>query len=50
MNTSEFTDFRGVVDENVRLLRAYGCNVDPKYDCSANMITYMEVETDILNL
>lgn len=50
LNTSEFTDFRGIIDENARLLRAYGCNVNPCYDCSADMITYMEVQTDILQL
>lgn len=50
LNTSEFTNFKGIIDENSRLLRAYGCNVNPCYNCSADMITYMEVQTDILQL
>ena len=50
LNTSEFTNFKGIIDENTRLLRAYGCNVSPCYNCSADMITYMEVQTDILQL
>ena len=50
LNTSEFINFKGIIDENARLLRAYGCNVSPCYNCSADMITYMEVQTDILQL
>ena len=50
LKTSEFTNFKGIIDENTRLLRAYGCNVNPCYNCSADMITYMEVQTDILQL
>lgn len=50
LNTSEFINFKGIIDENTRLLRAYGCNVSPCYNCSADMITYMEVQTDILQL
>ena len=50
LNTSEFINFKGIIDENARLLRAYGCNVNPCYNCSADMITYMEVQTDILQL
>ena len=50
LNTSEFINFKGIIDENARLLRAYGCNVNPCYNYSADMITYMEVQTDILQL
>lgn len=50
LDTSDFTDFKGIVDENCRLLHAYGCDVAPEYNCSASMISYMEVETDIFNL
>lgn len=50
LDTSEFTNFKGVIDENRRLLEAYGVNQDPQYNCSAEMITYIEVEQDILSL
>ena len=47
LDTSEFTNFTGIIDENARLLKAYGYDVSPCYNCSADMITYMEVQTDI---
>ena len=50
MNMEDFLDFRGVIDQNVRLLNAYGYDLTPKYDISASMITYTEVETDIFQL
>lgn len=48
LDTKEFTNYKGIIDENTRLLHAYGYDTTPVYDCSASMITYMEVETDIL--
>lgn len=50
LDTREFTNYKGIIDENTRLLHAYGYDTTPVYDCSASMITYMEVETDILQL
>ena len=43
LDTTDFTDFKGIVDSNAILKRAYGYNITPDYNMSANMITYADV-------
>lgn len=50
LNTSCFENYKGIVDKNLILTRAYGYNLNPDYHCTARMITYMEVGQDILQL
>lgn len=50
MDMSEFSDFKGVVDNNVILKRAYGYDITPQYSVSADMIAFAEVDSDIFNL
>ena len=50
LDTIEFTDFKGIVDSNAILKRAYGYNITPDYNMSANMITYADVQQDIFLL
>lgn len=42
--------FKTVIDQNTLLLNAYGYDDHPDWSISSNMITYMEVENDVLNL
>jgi len=42
--------FKTVIDQNNLLLHAYGYDDNPNYELSARMITYMEVDSDVLNL
>lgn len=42
--------FKTIVDENTILLHAYGYDENPDYSVSANMIAYMEVQDDLLQL
>lgn len=51
MNTDVFGDFKGIVDRNAMLKHAYkGYDLTPDYTCSANMITFPEVQADIFQL
>lgn len=50
LDTSEFSNFKNVVDRNTLLKQAYGYNITPDYSMSAHMLTYMEVENDIFQL
>ena len=43
-------DSNGIVDRNFALQRAYGQIYDPDYTCSADMISYLEVDQDIFQL
>ena len=42
--------FKTIVDQNTVLLHAYGYSEEPDYSVSARMISYMEVQDDLLNL
>ena len=42
--------FKTIVDENTVLRHAYGYEEEPDYSISANMISYMEVQDDLLQL
>lgn len=50
LNTAVFDNYKMVIDQNLILERAYGCRTTPDYECSAKMLTYMEVEQDIFQL
>lgn len=50
MNMSEFSDFKGIVDQNAILKRAYGYDITPDYSVSADMVAFAEVDSDIFNL
>lgn len=50
LNTDVFKDFKGIVDQNAVLRRAYGYDDQPSYEMSANMIVYPSVATDIFQL
>lgn len=51
MNTDVFGNFKRIIDQNTLLKHAYkGYDLTPDYTCSADMITYPEVQTDILQL
>lgn len=50
LNTDVFGNFNGIVDRNVILAKAYGYNITPDYTCSAMMITFPEVNSDIFGL
>lgn len=50
LNTNDFDNYKGIIDNNLIIERAYGYNTVPDYSCSASMITYMEVEQDIFQL
>ena len=50
LDTSVFQDFKGIVDQNAILRRAYGYDDQPNYDISADMIVYPAVATDIFQL
>lgn len=47
LNESFATDFKGIVDQNTVLKRAYGYEVNPDYTMSASMITYADAQQDI---
>ena len=49
-NTFEFEGFKGIVDQNTKLRYAYGYDVKPDYNISAEMLAYMEVDGDVLAL
>ena len=42
--------FRKTIDDNVLILHAYGQDSEPDYSVSSDMITYMEVDSDLLQL
>ena len=50
LDTTEFNNFKNIVDKNTVLKRAYGYNITPDYHVSCQMISYMEVESDIFQL
>lgn len=51
LNTKIFGDFKNIIDKNTKLIHAYkGYNINPDYTCSAEMITYPEIQQDIFNL
>lgn len=50
MDMSQFTDFRGIVDSNAVLRRAYGYDITPSYEASAEMVAFAEVDADVFNL
>lgn len=50
LNTSEFQDFKKNIDQNTVLKRAYGYDITPVYDVSADMVAYAEIDQDIFNL
>ena len=51
MNTDVFGNFKKIIDQNTLLKHAYkGYDLTPDYTCSANMVTFPEVQTDIFQL
>lgn len=50
LDTSIFENYKGIIDQNILLQKAYGYNISPDYSISAEMISYMEVEQDIFQL
>ena len=42
--------FKKTIDDNVLILHAYGQDSEPDYTISSDMITYMEVDSDLLQL
>lgn len=50
LDTSEFGNFKNIVDRNTILKKAYGYNISPDYSMSAHTLTYMEIENDIFQL
>lgn len=50
LNTSGLREFRGVIDRNYQLRRAYGYDEQPVYDVSAQMITLPNIEQDVFQL
>ena len=50
LDTSEFENYKGIIDQNTLLKHAYGYDIDPDYSMSAHMLTYMEVQQDIFQL
>lgn len=50
LNVSEFENYKGIVDQNTLLKHAYGYDITPNYNLSADMIAFVEVDQDIFNL
>lgn len=50
LDTSEFGNFKNIIDRNTILKQAYGYNISPDYSMSAHTLTYMEIENDIFQL
>ena len=50
LDTSEFSNFKNIIDRNTLLKQAYGYNISPDYSMSAHTLTYMEIENDIFQL
>lgn len=50
LNTGFFDDFKKVIDQNTVLKRAYGYEITPQYDVSAEMVAFAEVDQDIFAL
>lgn len=50
LDTSEFGNFKNIIDKNTLLKQAYGYNISPDYSVSAHTLTYMEIENDIFQL
>lgn len=50
LKTDYFENYKDILDQNTLLRRAYGYDETPDYSISARMITYMEVESDALQL
>lgn len=43
-------NYKQIIDDNVLLMHAYGQDTQPDYKISSDMLTYMEVETDMFQL
>jgi hypothetical protein len=50
LDTSDFGNFKNIIDKNTILKHAYGYDISPDYSLSAHTLTYMEVENDIFQL
>ena len=50
LDTSEYSNFKNIIDRNTILRQAYGYNDSPNYDMKAHVLGYMEVENDIFQL
>lgn len=50
LDTSDFGDFKKIIDQNDILRESYGYPVSRDYTISAKMRTYMDVQTDIFQL
>lgn len=49
-DTTEFTNFKGIIDQNAILRKAYGYNSTPDYTMSVDMVTFPEIDADIFSL
>ena len=49
-NTDTFTEYKGIVDSNTILKRAYGYDITPDYSMSAHVIMYPVVQADVFQL
>lgn len=50
LDTRPFDQFKTTIDRNALLKRAYGVEQNPDYTISADMITYVTVDSDIFQL
>ena len=50
MDMSEFNNFKDIIDRNTILKKAYGYDITPDYNVSAEMVTFAEVDDDVFNL
>lgn len=50
LNTKDFSSFKADINQNIILKRAYGYDLTPVYDVSADMITFAEIDSDIFAL
>ena len=50
MDMSEFNNFKDIIDRNTILKKAYGYDITPDYNVSAEMVTFAEVDADVFNL
>lgn len=50
LNQKDYTDFKNIIDQNAVLKHAYGYDMNPDYTLSAHMITYADVQQDVIML
>ena len=50
LDTSDYINFKDVIDQNTLLRRAYGYNTNPDYSLSVHMIAYADMQQDVFLL